>query len=86
MEDLKSKPATEETKKNESPRRGARGEVGAHNMKGLWHSFQRKEGRKAKRVSMKTFAHQIAETGTDEEKVIALDWFKHKAELKRNKR
>jgi len=84
MEDLK--PKAEETNNNESARRGSRGEIGAHNMKGLWHSFQHKEGRKAKRMSMKTFAHQVAESGTDEEKIIALDWFKNKAEAKRHRR
>ena len=86
MEDLKAKPEQEETKKNESSRRGSRGEVGPHNMKGLWHSFQTKEGRKAKRISMKVWAHQMAENGTEEEKIIVLDWFKHKAEAKRNRR
>ena len=66
--------------KNESEKRGPRGEVGPHNFKGLFHSFQRREGRKSRGVSLKTFAHQTAENGTDEEKVLALDWIKRKVE------
>lgn len=74
--------------KNESKRRGGRGEIGPHNIKGLYHSFQRSQGRKASRVSMKEFAHNLAEDekATEEEKGICLKWFKNKAEQKRSRR
>lgn len=68
------------TSKNESKHRGDRGEVGPHNMKGIYHSFKRREGRKARGVPLKSFAHLIAETGTEEEKEVALKWLKTKAE------
>jgi len=57
-------------------------------MKGLYHSFQRSEGRKAKCVSLKAFANKLAEDekATEEEKSLALKWLKNKAEQKRNRR
>jgi len=85
MEDIKSKkevPAEE----SKSETRRHRGELGPHNLKGLYHSFRRKEGRKARHISLKSFAHTVAENGTDEEKTIALTWFKNKAEQKRHRR
>jgi hypothetical protein len=70
---------TEPKKENANPHRGGRGEVGPHNIKGLFHSFQRREGRKSRHVSLKTFAHQLAENGNDEERDIALKWIANKA-------
>lgn len=69
----------EPKKENADPHRGRRGEVGPHNIKGLFHSFQRREKRHSRGVSLKAFAHQTAENGTDEEKIVALDWLKNKA-------
>lgn len=69
----------EAKKENADSHRGGKGEVGPHNIKGLFHSFQRREKRHSRGVSLKTFAHQTAEGGTDEEKIIALDWLKNKS-------
>src|SRR5208282_6081270 len=69
----------EDKKENANPHRGGRGDVGPHNIKGLFHSFQRREKRHSRGVSLKAFAHQTAESGTDEEKIVALDWLKNKA-------
>lgn len=74
-----SEPVKEAKKDNANPRRGGRGEVGPHNIKGLFHSFQRREGRKAREVSLKEFAHQLAENGNDEERAIALKWIANKS-------
>lgn len=72
--------ATQEVAKdNDSSRSKRRGVVGPHNMKGLFHSFQRREGRKSRGTSLKVFAHQIAESGNDEEREIALKWIANKA-------
>lgn len=59
-------------------RNSSRGSVGEHNIKGLYHSFQRREGRKVRDLSLKDFAHQLAENGSDEEKLIALSWIANK--------
>jgi hypothetical protein len=70
---------------NSNPRRGGRGEVGPHNIKGLYHSFQRREGRKSRGITLQAFAHMIAENGNDEEKVVALTWISNKSGLLKKK-
>lgn len=59
--------------------RAQRGDVGPHNIKGLYHSFIRHEGRKTPSLSLRAFAHSLAENGSDEEKEIALSWIANKA-------
>lgn len=74
--------AKDTSKDNDTSRSKRRGIVGPHNMKGLFHSFQRREGRKSHKsrsTSLKVFAHQLAETGNDEEREIALKWLANKA-------
>lgn len=83
---LTTETTTVEVKAEERQQRNGRGEIGPPSMKSIFRSFRRRDGRKAKRISMKQFCHQLAETGTDEEKIIALDWFKNKAENKRHRR
>lgn len=70
---------TTEVKSEHTVRRGGRGIVGPHNIKGMFHAFQRREARKANGVSLKDFAHQTAENGSDEEKQIALTWLANKS-------
>lgn len=92
MEDLIETPQEEQKNPTKSDARSSRGEVGPHNVKGLYHSFQRREGRKAKHIPLKKFAHSMVEENnelglkaTEEEQVVVLDWFKSKAEQKRNR-
>lgn len=92
MEDLKETPKEEQTNPTKADKRDSRGEVGAHNAKGLFHSFKRREGRKAKHISMKAWASAMVEENnelgikaTEEEQAIVLQWFKSKAEHKRNR-
>ena len=48
-------------------------------LKTLYHTFQQQEGRKARGIGLKAFAHQLAENGSDEEKEVALKWLANKS-------
>ena len=92
MEDLKPQPQEEQTNPTKPGRQNTGEKVPPHNVKALFHSFKRREGRKVKHISMKTWAHAMVEENnelglkpTEEEQVLVLQWFKDKAEHKRNR-
>lgn len=61
--------------KQDTTRRGPRGDVGPHNVKGLYHSFLR-QGRKNHGVSLKDFARRVvADNVIPEEVELVKAWF-----------